>query len=562
MTLTRRSVLRNALTSLAAGLLAPLAFAAGEPAIPVRVVVTPSQKLGPVNPIWNWFGYDEINYTYLPNGQALLASLSKMGPTPVHVRAHNIFTSGDGSPALKWGSTGIYREDAQGNPLYDFTIADRIVDTWVMLGIKPLMELGFMPEALSSKPDKYPRNPKPTDMIWFGGAFSYPPKDYQKWGDLCHAWTKHCVERYGRAEVATWHWQPWNEPNYGFWVGTTEEFLKLYDFAADGIRRALPEAKIGGPHTSGGLPDGFAQKFFDHCLKGTNHATGQIGSPLDFIGFHAKGKPQLIDGRALLGLQAQLREIDHSFAMVGRHPGLKGKPIIIGESDPDGGAALIKPELAYRNRPQYASYTAASFLRKDDLAARRKVSLSGVVSWSFQFEHAPWFSGQRQLTTRGVDLPVRHTFRMFDRLRGERIAAHSDRQLPIDEIIAKGVRGQPDIGAFASKDGEKVIVLLWHYHDDDIPGPAADISLSLGSVDGKSAKSCRQFRIDEQHGNPFKTWLAMGSPKAPSAEQIAQLQAAAASTEADAPQLATENGSVRMNLQLPRQSVVLLEFTP
>jgi len=562
VTLTRRSVLRNALTSLAAGLLAPLAFAAGEPAIPVRVVVTPSQKLGPVNPIWNWFGYDEINYTYLPNGQALLASLSKMGPTPVHVRAHNIFTSGDGSPALKWGSTGIYREDAQGNPLYDFTIADRIVDTWVMLGIKPLMELGFMPEALSSKPDKYPRNPKPTDMIWFGGAFSYPPKDYQKWGDLCHAWTKHCVERYGRAEVATWHWQPWNEPNYGFWVGTTEEFLKLYDFAADGIRRALPEAKIGGPHTSGGLPDGFAQKFFDHCLKGTNHATGQIGSPLDFIGFHAKGKPQLIDGRALLGLQAQLREIDHSFAMVGRHPGLKGKPIIIGESDPDGGAALIKPELAYRNRPQYASYTAASFLRKDDLAARRKVSLSGVVSWSFQFEHAPWFSGQRQLTTRGVDLPVRHTFRMFDRLRGERIAAHSDRQLPIDEIIAKGVRGQPDIGAFASKDGEKVIVLLWHYHDDDIPGPAADISLSLGSVDGKSAKSCRQFRIDEQHGNPFKTWLAMGSPKAPSAEQIAQLQAAAASTEADAPQLATENGSVRMNLQLPRQSVVLLEFTP
>ena len=561
MTLTRRSVLRNALTSLAAGLLAPLAFAAGEPAIPVRVVVTPSQKLGPVNPIWNWFGYDEINYTYLPNGQALLASLSKMGPTPVHVRAHNIFTSGDGSPALKWGSTGIYREDAQGNPVYDFTIADRIVDTWVKLGIKPLMELGFMPEALSSKPDKYPRNPKPTDMIWFGGAFSYPPKDYQKWGDLCHAWTKHCVERYGRAEVATWHWQPWNEPNYGFWVGTTEEFLKLYDFAADGIRRALPEAKIGGPHTSGGLPDGFAQKFFDHCLKGTNYATGQIGSPLDFIGFHAKGKPQLLDGRALLGLQAQLREIDHSFAMVGRHPGLKDKPIIIGESDPDGGAALIKPELAYRNRPQYASYTAASFLRKDDLAARRKVSLSGVVSWSFQFEHAPWFSGQRQLTTRGLDLPVRHTFRMFDRLRGERIAAQSDRQLPIDEIIAKGVRDLPDIGVFASKDGDRVIVLLWHYHDDDTTGPDANISLSLGNVDGKPLKSCRQQRIDEEHGNPLKAWLAMGSPKAPTAEQVKQLQAAT-STDADAPKLTADNDSTNLTIKLPRQSVVLLEFTP
>ncbi len=562
MTISRRSLLKHALPLLIAGMLAPLTLRAADAAIPVRIVVTPSQTLGPVIPIWNWFGYDEINYTYLPNGQALLTSLSKMGPTAVHVRTHNMFTSGDGSPALKWGSTGIYREDAQGRPIYDFTIADRIVDTWVKLGIKPLMELGFMPEALSSKPDKYPRNPKPSDMIWFGGAFSYPPKDYQKWGDLCHAWAKHCVERYGRAEVATWHWQPWNEPNYGFWVGTTDEFLKLYDFAADGIRRALPEAMIGGPHTSGGLPDGFAQKFFDHCLKGTNYATGRIGSPLDFIGFHAKGKPQIVDGRALLGLQAQLRDIDQSFAMIARHPGLKDKPIIIGESDPDGGAALIKPELVYRNHPQYASYTAASFLRKSDLATRRQVNLSGAVTWSFQFEHAPWFSGQRQLVTRGIDLPVRHAFRMFDQLRGERIAAQSDRQLSLDEIIAKGVRGQPDIGAFASRDGEKVIVLLWHYHDENIPGPEADITLTLGQLNGKTAKLCRQHRVDGEHGNPFKTWLAMGSPKAPSAEEIKQLQIAAATTEADSPQLTTEPDSVKMNIKLPRQSVVLLEFTP
>jgi len=562
MVLSRLSVLRNGLAAILTLLISPQVVSAGDAPIPVNVVVTPSQTMGPVVPIWNWFGYDEINYTYLPDGQALLSSLSKMGPTPVHVRAHNIFTSGDGSPALKWGSTGIYREDAQGRPLYDFTIADRIVDTWVKLGIKPLMELGFMPEALSSKPEKYPRNLKPSDMVWFGGGFSYPPKDYQKWGDLCYAWTKHCVERYGRAEVASWHWQPWNEPNYGYWVGTTEEFLKLYDFAADGIQRALPEALIGGPHTSGGLPDGFAQKFFEHCLKGNNYATGRIGSPLDFIGFHAKGKPQLVDGRARLGLQAQLRDIDQSFALIARHPGLKDKPIIIGESDPDGGAALIKPELVYRNRPQYASYTAASFLRKSDLAARRKVNLSGAVTWSFEFEHAPWFSGQRQLVTHNVDLPVRQAFRMFDQLRGERIAAQSDRQLSIDDIIAKSVRDQPDIGVFASRDGEKIIVLLWHYHDDDIPGPDAEITLTLGQLNGKMAKVCRQQRVDSEHGNPFKTWLAMGSPKAPSSEQIKQLQIAAAATEGDAPQLNTVNDSIRMSVRLPRQSVVLLEFTP
>ena len=562
MTLTPLRSPKVALAAIFASLVFSALGHADDSAFAVRVEVDPSRPQGAVTPIWNWFGYDEINHTYLPKGQALLKSLAEMGPTPVHVRAHNLFSSGDGSPALRWGSTDIYREDAQGRPIYDFTIADRIVDTWVKLGIKPLVELGFMPEALSSKPDKYPRNPKPNDIVWFGSGFSYPPRDYQKWGDLCHVWAKHCVERYGRAEVATWHWQPWNEPNYGYWVGTPEEFFKLYDFAADGIRRALPEAKIGGPHTSGGLPEDFAEKFFAHCLKGTNYATGRIGSPLDFIGFHAKGKPQLTEGRAVLGLQAQLNDIDRSFALIARHPELKDKPVIIGESDPDGGAALIRPELAYRNRPQYASYTAASFLRKSDLAARRQVTLTGAVTWSFEFENAPWFSGQRQLVTQGVDLPVRHAFRLFDRLRGDRIQAWSDHQLSIDEIIAKGVRDKSDVGVFATREGRKLNVLLWHYHDDDIRGPEADVSLSVGLIDGQALKTCRQHRVDEAHGNPFKTWLAMGSPKQPSDDQIKQLKAVAAATEAETPTLNVSQDSVKLNVRLPRQSVVLLELTP
>jgi xylan 1,4-beta-xylosidase len=150
---------------------------------------------------------------------------------------------------------------------------------------------------------------------------------------------------------------------------------------------------------------------------------------------------------------------------------------------------------------------------------------------------------------------------MLDRLRGERISAQSDRQLSVDEIIAKGVREQADIGVFASRDGDKVSVLLWHYHDDDTPGPVADISLSLGNVGGKPLKSCRQQRIDEAHGNPFKAWLAMGSPKAPTAEQIKQLQAATA-IDAGAPDLAISQDSSSLTIKLPRQSVVLLEFTP
>ncbi len=555
------------LTLLRALLIAPLAAVLAAPAqlradsFPVKVTVTPSQSLGPVSPIWNWFGYDSPNYTYLPHGSSLLASLAKMGGAPVYIRVHHLFTSGDGSPALKWGSTGIYREDSQGNPVYDFTIADRIVDTWHRLGLKPLMQLGFMPEALSSMPDKYPKNPKPTDTIWFGAA-NYPPKDYKKWGDLCYEWTRHCVERYGRAEVASWRWEVWNEPNYGFWIGTPEEFFKLYDFGSEGVRRALPEAIIGGPHTSGGLPPVFAKAFFEHCLHGTNYATGGVGSPLDFIAFHAKGKPLFEKDHVRMGIQDHLATIAESFELLGQYAELKHKPVIIGESDPDGAAALIKPELGYRNLPHYASYTAASFLRKSDLAAQKNVDLVGAVTWSFEFEHAPWFSGQRQLVTQGVDLPVRHVFRMFDRLRGERIAATSDAQVSIEDVIAKGVRDKPDIGVFASRDGDKIVVLLWHYHDDGAPGPAADVALSLGPLNGKLPTACRQTRVDDEHGNPVVDWKDMGSPASPSPEQTEQLKKSAAAIETESPKLTADEKSVRLNVTLPRQSVVLLEFSP
>ena len=529
---------------------------------PVQVTVTPAESRGPVQPIWNWFGYDEPNYTYLPHGSNLLASLSRMGGPPVHIRAHHLFTSGDGSPALKWGSTGIYREDAEGRPIYDFTIADRIVDTWVGLGLKPLMQLGFMPEALSTKPEGYPKHPKPTDIFSAGGAFSYPPKDYKKWGDLCYAWTRHCVERHGRAEVASWRWQIWNEPNIHYWKGTPEEFFQAYDHATDGIRRALPEAVIGGPHTADGNQNKWMPAFFEHVLRGTNHATGRIGSPLDFTAFHAKGRPSFTNDHVRMGLAKQLGILSNTFALIASYPELKDKPVILGESDPDGGAAYIKPELGYRNHPHYASYTAASFLRKSDLAARHGLTLDGAVTWAFVFEHAPLFSGQRQLVTQGIDLPVRHVFRLFDRLRGERVTAVSDAQVSTDDIIARGVREQPDVGVFASRDGNRVKVLLWHYHDDDVPGPDAEVSLAVGPLNGKLPTTCRQTRVDRDHGNPVETWKAMGSPAAPSPEQLAQLKQAAASVEAPAPKLTVDGPAVRLNVTLPRQSVVLLEFTP
>ena len=252
-----------------------------------------TKETGNMNPVWAWFGYDEPNFTCMKDGKKLLSEIAALSPVPVHVRAHNLLTTGDGTPALKWGSTNAYTEDANGNPVYNWQIIDSIFDTYVQRGMKPLAEIGFMPEALSTNPEPYKHNWEPGNKysnIFTG--WSYPPKDYQKWANLIYEWVKHSVQRYGKKEVESWYWELWNEPNIGYWHGTVEEYCKLDDYSSDAVKRALPTAKIGGPHSTGPASETaakFLRTFLHHCTSDTNYATGKIGAPLDFIAFHANG---------------------------------------------------------------------------------------------------------------------------------------------------------------------------------------------------------------------------------------------------------------------------------
>ena len=119
------------------------------------IQVQANQSEGPMRPIWNYFGYDEPNYTYAPNGKELLGELAAVDAAPVYVRVHNLLTTGDGSASLKWGSTNVYSEDASGRPVYSWVILDQIFDTFHAAGVKPLVEIGFMPKALSTHPEPY-----------------------------------------------------------------------------------------------------------------------------------------------------------------------------------------------------------------------------------------------------------------------------------------------------------------------------------------------------------------------------------------------------------------------
>ena len=543
------------------------AFISGQP-LKASISVDLKKELGEMKPVWSWFGYDEPNYTYMKDGKKLLTELSELSPVPVYVRTHNLLTSGDGTPALKWGSSNAYTQDVNGNPVYDWKIIDRIFDTYIERGMKPLAEMGFMPEALSSKPEPYRHYWKPGDPyddIYTG--WRYPPNDYKKWAELIYQWVKHSVERYGKKEVESWYWELWNEPDGKYWSGTVEEYCRLYDFSADAVKRALPSARVGGPHVTG--PAGsnasrFLLEFLRHCESGTNWATAKTGTPLDFIAFHAKGAPMINNGVVRMNMGTQLRQVQRGFELISSNSKYKDLPVIIGECDPEGCAACnmtVYPQNGYRNGTMYSSYTASSFVKIFDLAGFYKVNLLGVVSWSFEFENQPWFQGFRDLATNGVDKPVLNIFRMLGMMKGQRVEAISNRGYTFSQVIDSGIRGRKsDLGAIAAKDMNSATVMVWNYHDDDIPAPDALYNLEFENIPAKKA-IISEYRIDKNHSNSYEVWKKLGSPQNPTQEQIKVIENAGQLQLLRTPEtLNVRSGILVFPASLPLQGVSLFKI--
>lgn len=529
----------------------------------VLLKVDLSAETGKMNPAWAWFGYDEPNYTYMKDGKKLLSEIAALSPVPVYVRTHNLLTSGDGSASLKWGSTNVYTEDKNGNPVYDWTIIDRIFDTFIERGMKPMVELGFMPEALSIKPLPYRHSWPET----FSTGWAYPPRDYDKWAELVCQLTKHCISRYGLTEIETWYWEVWNEPNINYWNGSMEEYFKMYDYASWAVKKACPKAIVGGPHTTSPRDKNAAawlKSFIDHCINGINYKTGQKGSPLDYIGFHAKGSPKIVNGHVQMNINLQLQDISNGFEIVSSFPEVRNLPIIIGESDPEGCAACSmtrNPSNSYRNGTLYSSYEAAIFARKYALADYFKVNFRGAVTWAFEFEDQPWFDGFRDLATNGVDKPVLNIFRMFGMMSGTRVAVSGGFYDPF-MIRESGVKGSaPDVNAMASKDNDGISIMVWNYHDDDLPAKASQVRINISGL-VSSKVLIHEYRIDKENSNSYEVWKKMGSPQNPTPEQYETLEDAGALKMFSSPFRAdAKNGVINLSLNLPGQGVSFFRLT-
>jgi xylan 1,4-beta-xylosidase len=535
---------------------------------PVQISVDLNSRIAPYRPIYRWFGYDEANYTTTADGQALLRELHALTPAPVFVRVHHLLTSGNGTPELKWSSTGVYHEDAQGHAIYNWKILDGIFDAYKAAGVKPMVELGFMPQDLASSTPARPYHVAFPKGDVLSGASNNMPKDYRKWEALTRAVTAHLVERYGRDEVLGWYFEVWNEPDIEYWHGTAAEYLKLYDYSVAGVRAALPGARVGGPATTSprsARARAFLKTFLDHVTTGKSAADGGA-VPLSFISFHAKGQPEIHGGDVTMGISKELDDVDRGFALIASYPKLRRLPVILSEADPEGCAACsskTNPANNYRNGTLYPAYTAAVYKRMFELSAKYRINLIGMLSWSFEFEGRDYFEGFRSLSTNGIDKPELNFFRMAGLLAGEQVAVRSSGETPVATMLSQGVRAESDVDALATAEAHSAAVLVWNYRDAERDAPAKAVEVRIAGLPrDRSRVLLEDFRIDATHSNAYTVWKAMGSPQHPSAEQTAELKRAAQLQMLESPQwIEVKDGTATLPLTMPGESLSLLRLS-
>jgi len=376
-----------------------------------------------IEPIWASIGYDEINWTYTATGRHLLDTFGRISPTPFHVRPHYVFISGTGFGLPHQGSGNVYHE-RDGEPYYDFTIVDQAYDAIVGAGHHVLVELGFTPRDLVPERayDEYKLIDSPTVYSAYeAGHWSFPPKDNAKWGGLVAALARHCVERYGEAEVSEWIWELWNEPDIYYWRGTQKEFQLLYEATATALRSVLPSARVGGPTVTGG-PNGpdFLRNFLTFVAE--------RDLPLDFVSFHTKGSsfsPWRTYGP--IGAEAtekqspqtlkMLFEIRRLLRVMAEFPRFAQLPAIVDECDagvPAHWGIYDNSNFRFQNTEYFPVFQANLMKKILDLNAREEAKVREATSWSFYFEGERMFEGTRAfLTANQVEKPLLNAYRMF-----------------------------------------------------------------------------------------------------------------------------------------------------
>ena len=536
----------------------------------VNVKVDARRVIGPCHHQWRYIGYDECNYTEMPEGRKLIEEFGSLQDSPYYIRAHHLLCTGNGRGAYKWGSTNVYTEDVQGNPVYHWETLDAILDTYVTNRCKPFFELGFLPMDLvnpaffdhDSSSDPY--------SVYQRGGWATPPKDYAKWGQLVFRVVEHCVERYGEEEVLTWYWELWNEPDIFYWKGSVEELCKLYDYTEAAVHAVLDRARLGGPATCGPTPNNaayeFLNQFLHHCSKGTNYVTGRQGTRLDFVTFHAKGGGfpfRIHASKDTPSVKRLLSQVKLGLEIIKDH-GFSDCEIILSEADPDGWAAggrFDNVNMNFRNTEYFASYVASSYRQIEKLASSMDMDVR-PLAWTFTFPGERCFEGTRAFTTQGIHKAIFNLFKTYARLGNQYVFFESthekDALLYTDDY---GLEEEPEVSGMATQSDDGTIgILIYSHHDDWDKVQDFKVTLEISHLLNHDKAVIHHYRIDESHSNAYSEWVRLGRPNYPNSEQYEAMKARDELEYFAPPQeVQLSNGTLTVEFPLPAHAISWIE---
>jgi len=513
----------------------------GEKSLLTKAVITIDcdNYLGNLNRIWASIGYDEINWTYTRRGKNLFRILKEIAETPYYIRNHNALTSSNGLSRPAWGGGNVYHEEPDGSPIYNWDILDQVYDTILEAGFYPFVEFGFLPFDLV--PDGINTSDWNQDVGFehyeTEGYWKYPPKDYNRWGELVFKFIDHYVKRYGKETIKNWLFELWNEPDLGnYWKGSVEDYLRLFDVTVHYATKAFSEIKIGGPcTTSPSLQDGsdFLKRFLQHCVSEINYITGKIGTRLDFISFHTKGAHY--SQRRIYNLEKNIikespskekmiKDIKAGMDIISKFPSLSDLPVYVNECDPAVGTIYgvhDNPNFIVTNTEYYPAFIVALVKEILDLQRNYSNPIERITSWAFYFEGKRFFEGNRTLITNDeIEKPIINIFRMLSLLGNSRIKLISHVDLQDVHISASSFK----IDGIATMEDRTISIIIWNQADEWWQEGECHIELNIDHIPFNNTAILKHFRIDKQYSNAYSAWKAEGSPINPSIKQIKKIK--------------------------------------
>jgi xylan 1,4-beta-xylosidase len=448
------------------------------PAVGQTILIDAAAAAHPLPHFWeDMFGSARAIVTLRESWRNDLRSVKKITGFE-YVRFHAIFHD----------EMGVYTEDAAGKPVFNFSYVDQVYDGLLENGVRPFVEISFMPKALSS-------NAAAIHPFFYHQNVA-PPKDYGKWDDLITAFAKHLVERYGIGEVSQWYFEVWNEPNIDFWAGDPKQatYFELYDHTARALKGVDEKLRVGGPATAQAA---WVDAFIRHCVEKS--------VPVDFVSTHVYGNDRAQD---VFGTDEKIPRTE----MVGRAV----RKVF------DQVKASARPEL-----PIFWSEYNASYFNETDVTdsafmgpwlantIRQCDGLQTMMSYwdlSDVFEEQgpekkPFYGGFGLLAEGGVPKPAFNDFKILHFLGDARIAVDSDSVL-----------------ATRRADGSLVIA-VWNLFLPEDAGHSRDFTLEFRNAG--SRRRAWIYQVDAEHGSPLLAYRAMGSPVYPTLAQFGELKRAA-----------------------------------